>query len=473
MIAALGEKPKSLVDYIRTDAILEHLRHFESIAKANGGNRAVGPGHAATAEYVISKLKKHTTCEPYIRKFKAPIWSELSPLAVNVTHPWTDTLIPGIDVRVMRYGGRSANIPSTPLQHIYQDVCNPDTYQGFPTGKIALILRNATCEPYIIAQQAQDAGASAVVLYNPPDVRYLSNARVRIVEWKEGDPLIDIPVLSMTHSVGVALASAKESSLSIATNTSLEVLETFNVICDTKKGDHDNVIVVGAHLDGVPAGPGIVDNGSGSATLLEIALQLYKSRLTRKIKNRIRFAWWGAEEVGLLGSRHYVRELQSSKKGRKELGKIVANLNYDMVASPNGRVGIHDGATAPPPIRNASLHLTHLLSQYHNATFPKQHHALSPMYAGSDFLPFLLAGIPSGGLDSGAGGIKTAEERHLFGGVAGVPFDGCYHQACDTVENVSVELLRVMSKVAAFGVERVAGMEGVREWLGRGGGEGV
>ena len=90
------------------------------------------------------------------------------------------------------------------------------------------------------------------------------------------------------------------------------------------------------------------------------------------------------------------------------------------------------------------------------------------MYGGSDFLPFLNAGIPSGGLDSGAGGIKTAEERRLYGGIAGAPYDGCYHRDCDTVENVDAQLLGVMSKVAAFGVEKLAGMQNIRDWLDQG-----
>ncbi|KAJ3054716.1 Leucyl aminopeptidase yscIV [Rhizophlyctis rosea] len=366
----------------------------------------------------------------------------------------------------MRYGGKSAIIPPSPIHHIYKDVCNADSYKKFPKSHIALVWKEADCDPYLIAKAAEDAGAAALILYNPPEAKYLSNARVRIVEWTEGDRLIQIPVLSMTHSVGVALASMKDATISVATNTSLEVLETFNVLCDTKRGDPHNVIVVGAHLDGVPAGPGIVDNGSGSATLLEVAIQFYRSRRIRKIENKIRFAWWGAEEVGLLGSRHYVRSLkEGDHKDRRDLQRIAANLNYDMLASPNGRVGIHDGKTAPANVQASSSQITHALSSYFNTTFPKSHHALAPMYAGSDFLPFLNAGIPSGGLDSGAGGIKTAEERRLYGGIAGAPYDGCYHKDCDTVENVDIDLLRIMGKVAAYGVETLAEMKNIRDWL--------
>ena len=199
------EKARLLPDYIHVESILQHLKQFEEIAKSHGGNRAVGPGHAATAEYVISKLQRHTTCEPYIQKFKAPIWSELAPPVVNIIHPWQDTLIPGVDgqwspswaflallhiiflsVRVMRYGGKSAIIPPTPLHHIHKDVCNAQSYKMFPKSHIALVWKDADCDPYTIAKAAEDAGAAAVILYNPPEAKYLSNARVRIVEWTEG-----------------------------------------------------------------------------------------------------------------------------------------------------------------------------------------------------------------------------------------------------------------------------------------------
>jgi Zn-dependent M28 family amino/carboxypeptidase len=105
---------------------------------------------------------------------------------------------------------------------------------------------------------------------------------------------------------------------------------TINVLCTTRGGNGDDTIVLGAHLDSVPEGPGMVDNGSGSSSLLEIALVLAKHNY--HLKNKIVFGWWGAEEIGLLGSRHYVRELVKDQEAK---AKIAMNMNFDMLASPN------------------------------------------------------------------------------------------------------------------------------------------
>jgi Zn-dependent M28 family amino/carboxypeptidase len=208
------------------------------------------------------------------------------------------------------------------------------------------------------------------------------------------------------------------------------------------------VVVVGAHLDSVPAGPGINDNGSGSSTILEIAEEM--AELGIRNRQKLRFAFWGAEEPGLLGSEFYVDSLPDA-----ELGTIYAYLNFDMVGSPSYVRFVDDGdgsATEPvgPP---GSAQIEAIFNQY----FAGQGLASDPTaFDGrSDDGPFIAVGIPAGGLFTGAEGIKTPEQA-VYGGTAGIAYDPCYHQACDTINNLSTKALSEMSDAAAHAVMTLA-----------------
>jgi Zn-dependent M28 family amino/carboxypeptidase len=203
-----------------------------------------------------------------------------------------------------------------------------------------------------------------------------------------------------------------------------------NVIADSTSGRADRTVVVGAHLDSVTEGPGINDNGSGSATLLEVAKQM--SQLGIAPTNRVRFAFWGAEEFGLLGSEYYVSHLPTS-----ELKNIMLNLNFDMIASPNFVRFVYDGDGSDTPVAGppGSAQIEQVFLNWFNsqglATDP------TPFDGRSDYGPFIARGAPAGGLFSGAEGIKTADQATVYGGVAGDAFDHCYHQACDTFSNLN------------------------------------
>ena len=218
---------------------------------------------------------------------------------------------------------------------------------------------------------------------------------------------------------------------------------TSNVIAETRDGDPDNVIVVGAHLDSVGVGPGINDNGSGSATILEIAEQLRKV----KPRNKIRFIWFGAEEHGLLGSEAYVDSLPQAERD-----KIAAMLNFDMVGSPNFVRFVYDGdlSDSEPPAGGAppaSAEIEELFLDY----FESQGLETEPTaFDGrSDYGPFIFAGIPAGGLFTGAEEIKTEEQAAIYGGTAGEPYDPCYHLGCDDIDNLDHTALDQMSDAAA------------------------
>lgn len=240
-------------------------------------------------------------------------------------------------------------------------------------------------------------------------------------------------------------------------NSSIVTAYTYNVFADSLDGAANNTVIFGAHLDSVPEGPGINDNGSGSASLLEIALQW--ARLKLKAANRIRFAWWGAEEIGLLGSRHFVYGLTA-----EERRKVLCNLNFDMLGSPNFVRYVYAGSSAPPHLRNASTILQNILEKYFKDNGLS--YALAPMGGGSDYFPFITYGdIPASALATGAGALKTMTERTVYGGFANAAYDPCYHQPCDTFDNPDPAVLEQMARAAASAIETVAKDGDLRQTL--------
>jgi Zn-dependent M28 family amino/carboxypeptidase len=195
----------------------------------------------------------------------------------------------------------------------------------------------------------------------------------------------------------------------------------------------------------VPQGPGIQDNGSGSGAILEIAIQM--ATLELEPRNKVRFAWWGAEESGLVGSQFYVDNLTA-----REIKNIAINLNFDMIGSPNFVRFVYDGDGSDTPLRGpaGSKAAEEVFLDY----FAEQGLENEPTaFDGrSDYGPFIAVGIPAGGLSTGAEGIKTEEQELIYGGTAGEQYDQCYHLACDTFDNISLEALDQMSDAAAHAV---------------------
>jgi len=216
------------------------------------------------------------------------------------------------------------------------------------------------------------------------------------------------------------------------------LLEMFSLI--QKKEKKDRVVVVGSHLDSVPAGAGINDNGSGSASILEIAIQFAKNNI--KPVNQVRFAWWAGEELGLIGSQYYVTNLTPDEKR-----KIALNLNFDMLGSPNYNRGIHNGTSAAPEIRKLSTEIQQVFENHFKSL--RLEYTIIEFTGRSDYGPFINALIPAGGLAAGAEGIKTEHEARTQGGRAGVAYDICYHKECDNIKNFSLIGLKEMSQAAA------------------------
>ncbi len=251
-------------------------------------------------------------------------------------------------------------------------------------------------------------------------------------------------MVELSYADGVTPVNGTPTA-TVTTSTEIDLeATTTNVIADSPGGNPEQTVVVGAHLDSVVEGPGINDNGSGSATILEIAEAM--DELGVNPRRAVRFAFWGAEESGLLGSEYYVENLDDDA-----LGEIYANLNFDMVGSPNYVRFVYDGDGSAGGRRGrpARLRPDRVAVQRATST-PRDWRPSRRAFDGrSDYGPFIAAGIPAGGLFTGAEGIKTPAQAAIYGGTAGIAYDPCYHQACDTINNLSTKALNEMSDAAA------------------------
>jgi Zn-dependent M28 family amino/carboxypeptidase len=275
-----------------------------------------------------------------------------------------------------------------------------------------------------------------------------------------------IPAVSTTFALGEALAGTAGLQMRVAVDATLKTTNTFNVLADTPGGRADRMVVVGAHLDSVPEGPGINDNGSGTSAILETALQI--ASLGIAPTNQVRFAFWGGEEDGLIGSDYYVSQLSA-----RALKQHAVNLNFDMVGSPNFVRFVYDGDGSAFGVKgpNGSAQVEKVFLDY----FASQGLATEPTeFDGrSDYFAFINNGIPAGGLFTGAEGVKSVAQAQVYGGTAGVAYDHCYHQACDTVANLNNTALDQMSDAIAHSTLTFAMTTSAVNGTAKGGGSGA
>ena len=439
---------EKLLECVDGDGAVEHLEAFQQIAEDNGGTRASGtPGYDASADYVAERLRR-AGYEVSIEEFSFEQFSELSDAVLEQTAPVPTTYEnlgePGF--ATMEYSG-SGDVtaavegvdlidPAGTEANTSTSGCEPEDFADFTEGAIALVQRG-TCGFVDKAANAEAAGAVGVIIANEGQEGRTENFAGTL-----GGPGVTIPAVGASYALLEDL-TVEGAQAHLVVDAQTETKETSNVIAQSRWGEEDNVVMAGAHLDSVAEGSGINDNGSGSAALLEVAEAMGKTRG----ENAVRFAWWGAEESGLLGSYEYTGALTE-----EEIDDIALYLNFDMVASPNHIFGIYDGD-------GSSFGLTGPEgSDAIEATFEEYYGSVDEPFQGtefsgrSDYAGFIDLGIPSGGLFTGAEGIKTEEEAALYGGTAGQAYDPCYHSACDDMSNLNLEALDTNVDAIAYAV---------------------
>ncbi len=411
------ELPGRLVADATGEGAFRHLEELQRIADANGGNRALGtPGYDASVEYVARTLRDagYTVDTP---EFSARFFSVQDARLTVDGAPTTMTPL----------GFSPATPPgglTAPLAVLVQDQtsgCEAADFAGVPAGAVVLV-RRGTCPFGVKSANAAAARAAAVLVAN--------NAEGPLGQGTLGEAPGTVPTGGLSGADGDALAARPGAVVNLVLATTVDERRSRNVLAQTSTGNPDNVVMAGAHLDSVAAGPGINDNGSGTAALLETAVRLGGAP---GVANAVRFAFWGAEEEGLIGSTRYVQGLSEADRLR-----IALYLNLDMVASPNAAYLAYDGdnsdnvGAGPGPEGSATVERV-LLEQLAAAGVA----ASGTDFDGrSDYGPFIAVDIPAGGLFTGAEEVKTPEQAQRWGGTAGQPYDRCYHQACDRIDGI-------------------------------------
>ena len=460
-----------LLECVTLAGVRRHQQAFQSIADRSDdpdwpGSRAAGTdGYDDSVAYVAGKLRRagyRVTLDPIEFEFNFPAeLRQTAPTAAEYpTGVFTGSgsgtvegMVVPVDINLV--GDRASS-----------SGCEPADFTGLDlsgAADIALIQRG-TCNFGTKAQNAELAGAEGVIIFNQgnsPDREALVVADASSLD--DGTAVSHtIPVVGASFANGEALAVP--GATAFVNVLPPETRTDYNVIAEKRGRNRDNVVMAGAHLDSVTEGPGINDNGSGSAALLETALMMAEV----EPQNTLRFGWWAAEEIGLLGSADYVAGLS-----QRERDKIALYLNYDMVGSPNGILMTYDAdqSTFPPPegvpIPAGSEAIEDLYERYY--TMVGEPYDDAQFSGRSDYQAFIENDIPSGGLFTGAEVPKNEAQAAIWGGTVDQPFDPCYHVACDVLGNVDTHYLDVNSDLMAFAqltfaysTESVNGVRGKR-----------
>ena len=477
----VNDTQAKLLPCIQQKDLWGYMQKLQAIADANPGpdghpSRNSGePGYKASADYVASVMKAagyDVTLQqytfPYYAYTSTPSFSEVSPTAhtYGLGSEWNPGQSTGTaNAAIQPAGGIVLPPTASPSS---ASGCSASDFNGFVPGRIALIQRG-TCFFGVKVLNAQAAGASGVVIFNEgnPGRTGLLNGSLNDAA---GNPIIPtIPVAFTSFDTGLALYNEYQQGTPPVMSLSIQALvdlnrSDWNVIADSPGGDKNHTVVVDAHLDAI-YGAGMLDNGSGSVTILDIARMMKNVNPT----NHLRFIWFGGEELGLLGSAAYIDSLSSS-----ELSHIGYDLDADVTATPNYIIGVLDPAapdffggtvsnTFPNRVYKASTIARDEAVAYFDS-IGKNHEFLSP--TGTDAISFNQVGIPASGLLTGQDCCKSQHEVDLFGGSLGnyegnVPsFDGgCVDNPfrwCDNLSNNDPNVLTFMSKAFASMVVQMA-----------------
>jgi Zn-dependent M28 family amino/carboxypeptidase len=483
----VNDTADKLVECVTSDDLWNHMKSFQTIAEANPSpadghpSRNSGePGYKASADYVAKTMTDagyEVTIQTYKFTYYAyrsePVMKQLGPTGHEFAlgPDWNPGQSTGMTSAELEPAGHVV-IPPTPTPTSASG-CAASDFAGFSTGRIALIQRGS-CTVGTKVQNAQNAGASGVIIFNEGNPGRTDPFAAGLTDAAGKAIIPRIPVAFTSFAVGQGLYNEYQQAVRAhAAAPSMDLVidavvnpnaEDYNVIADSAEGDPNHVLVVDAHLDAI-YGAGMLDNASGSATILDIAQQMKRV----KPRNKLRFIWFGGEELGLLGSSFYLNNLAPA-----ELSRIGYDLDADVTATPNYIIGVLDPAA--PDFSTGSASTTFPPQVYQPSTVARDqairyfdsvglHHKLfSP--AGTDAFNFNLVGIPASGLLTGQDCCKNQDDVNLFGGSLGnfeghLPSTdgGCVDiplRWCDNLSNNDPKVLTFISKGFATMVVRMA-----------------
>ncbi|PJE13001.1 M28 family peptidase [Mycobacterium sp.] len=450
---AAPDPGRALAAKVSVDGMFGHLRALQDIANANKGNRTTGaPGYDASVDYVVKALrgKGFEVSTPQFERMR------------NVSEGKPTMTVGGRGYPV----DQASLLVRTPPGGLTGQVVRPGQPAGcgaadypaaLPTGAIAVV-DDSRCSVVDKQNAATAKGAAAVIVTSQPSGQGAPPTLFNPGYYNQ----LTVPVAVVGAGGAAALARTTAPVRLVLDAENVKIVSR-NVLAQTKTGSANEVVMVGTHLDSPADSPGINNAGSGVAAVLETALQLGP---LPPVNNAVRFAFWGAAEDGLNGSMDYVFGLDNNA-----LNDIALYLNFDMLGSPNPGFFTDDGDESGPAgpgvaasdIPEGSAGIERTLAGYLNLAGKRP--ADMPLNTRTDYHPFLVAGIPVGGMNTGASQTKTTVQARLWGGQAGAAFDPNYHSARDTVDAINRDALAVMGAGVAFAVgtyaDSVAGVNGV------------
>ncbi|KUI56507.1 Aminopeptidase Y [Cytospora mali] len=431
---------QALQDAISIGRLLDRAKDLYEIANLswpeyNHPTRVIGSkGHHATLEYIRNAVADfddyYTGASQSFPAYSGSVFEYRLVLGDEVAHTASPmSLTPPTKNKQPVHGD---------LVLIDDDGCSSENYPANLKGNIAFI-RRGTCPFGEKSALAGRAGATAAVIYNS------ENGSLHGTMGTPEDDHVATFGIDLQDAVSILeKLKAGDAVDGIAyIDAVVSKIVTKNIVIQTVEGDPDNCVMLGAHSDSVSQGPGINDDGSGTLSLIEVAIQL--TNFT--VKNCVRFAWWSAEEEGLLGSDYYASQLSTEENLRVRLF-----MDYDMLASPNFAYQVYNATNAENP--TGSEELRNLYVGWYEAH--DLNYTFIPFDGRSDYDGFIRAGIPAGGIATGAEGVKTKEEVDMFGGIAGAWYDACYHELCDGTDNVNATAWELNTKLVAHSVATYA-----------------
>ncbi|UGT96120.1 M28 family peptidase [Mycobacterium intracellulare] len=451
--AATPDLGHGLAKKITVEGMVTHLRALQDIANANGGNRADGtPGFNASVDYVAKALrdKGFDVQTPQFDRLYTVSMGKPSLTVAGRTYP--------VDQASLLVQTPPGGLTGQPIRPAQPSGCAAHDYPAaMPKGAIAVV-DDTRCSVVDKQNAALAKGASGLIVLSAPTGRGAPPTLFSPGYFKQ----LTVPV-AVVNPYGASALTGVTAPIRLVLDAVNTKITSRNVVAQTKTGSPHDVVVVGAQLDGSRAGPGINDDGSGVAAVLETARQLGP---LAPVNNAVRFVFWGAEAEGLNGVMDYVFGMD-----RDQLNDIALYLNFTMLGSPNAGFFTDDGDQSGPPgpgvfaadVPEGSAGIERTLAGYLNLAGKRP--ADMPLNSRADYHPFMVAGVPIGGLTTGSSQTKTTVQARLWGGQAGAPFDPNFQSPRDTVDNINREALGIVGSGVGFAVgsyaESIGGVNGV------------
>jgi hypothetical protein len=451
--AAAPDLGRGLAAKVTADRMFAHLRGLQDIATANHGNRAEGtPGYDASVEYVAKTLRDRgfKVSTPQFDRLYAVSPGKPALTVAGGTYP--------VDQASLLVRTPPGGLTGQPIRPTQPSGCTPGDYPAaMPQGAIAVVT-DTGCSVVDKQNSAVAKGAAALIVLGPSGGQGAPPTLFAPGYYKQ----LTLPVAVVSGNGASALAR-DTAPIRLVLDAENITITSRNVLAQTETGSPNEVVMVGAHLDGPRGGPGINDNGTGVAAVLETALQLGP---LPAVNDAVRFVFWGGDDGGLGGVMDYVFGLD-----RDQLNNIAMYLDFTMLGSQNAGFFTDDGDQSGPPspgiafgdVPDGSAGIERTLAGY--LSLAGKRPADMPLSTRGDYHPFMVAGVPVGGVTAGGSQAKTAVQARLWGGQAGVAYDPNFQGPGDTVANVNREALAVMGSAAAFAVgtyaESVGGVNGV------------